>query len=144
MIVLSSELPVFEHHKLWYLQTLCWLPGERSLPIGLLVYLILFILAGNKDNHKSLDVFWFQAESTSDSGVNCPWVSEKICIDVHWKICCDHTSAFILNGSSSFLQVTRTTIKAWMSFSFGHTRPATIELAAHEHLKYSCIRFWPL
>ena len=33
----SSELPAFEHHKLMYLQTVCWLPGERSLPIGLLV-----------------------------------------------------------------------------------------------------------
>ena len=38
--VSSSELPAFEHHKLWCLQTLCWLPGERSLPIGLLIWLI--------------------------------------------------------------------------------------------------------
>ena len=36
--VLSSELPAFDHRKLWCLQTLCWLHGERSLPIGLLVY----------------------------------------------------------------------------------------------------------
>ena len=35
--VSSSELPAFEHHKLWCLQTLCWLQGERSLPFGLLV-----------------------------------------------------------------------------------------------------------
>ena len=35
---LSSELPAFEHHKLWYLQTQFRLPGERSLPIGLLVF----------------------------------------------------------------------------------------------------------
>ena len=33
----SSELPALEHHKLWCLQTLCWFPGERSLPIGLRV-----------------------------------------------------------------------------------------------------------
>ena len=26
----NSELPAFEHHKLWCLQTLAWLPGERS------------------------------------------------------------------------------------------------------------------
>ena len=32
-----SELPAFEHPKLWCLQTLCWLPGERLLPMGLLV-----------------------------------------------------------------------------------------------------------
>ena len=31
------ELPAIEHHKLWTFQTVCWLPGERSLPIGLLV-----------------------------------------------------------------------------------------------------------
>ena len=35
--VSSSELSAFEHRKLWCLQTLCWLHGERSLPIGLLV-----------------------------------------------------------------------------------------------------------
>ena len=32
------ELPAIEHHKLWSFQTLCWLPAERSLPIGLLVF----------------------------------------------------------------------------------------------------------
>ena len=40
-----------------------------------------------------------------------------------------------LIGSSSFLQVTRTTIKAWMSFNFGRISPLTAELAALEHLK---------
>ena len=39
--VSCSELPAFEHHKLMYLQTLCWLQGERSLPIGLLVLNLL-------------------------------------------------------------------------------------------------------
>ena len=38
-------------------------------------------------------------------------------------------------GSSSFLQVTRTTIKAWMSLNFGRISPLTVELAALEHLK---------
>ena len=56
---------------------------------------ILFILAGNKDNHKSLDEYEFQAEQTSDYGVNCPWASGKICMELQWKICCDHSSAFI-------------------------------------------------
>ena len=40
-----------------------------------------------------------------------------------------------LIGSSSFLQVTRTTIKAWMSLNVGGISPLTAELAALEHLK---------
>ena len=40
-----------------------------------------------------------------------------------------------LIGSSSFLQVTRTTIKAWMSLYFGGISPLTAELAALERLK---------
>ena len=39
--VSSSELSAFEHRKLWCLQTLCWLHGERSLPIGLLVLFVM-------------------------------------------------------------------------------------------------------
>ena len=42
------ELPAIEHHKLWSFQTICWVPGERSLyyPLG-----YLFI------NHKSDKTF---------------------------------------------------------------------------------------
>ena len=40
-----------------------------------------------------------------------------------------------LNGSSSFLQVTRTIIKAWTSLNFGNIPSPTTELAALEHLK---------
>ena len=39
-----------------------------------------------------------------------------------------------LIGSSSFLQVTRTTIKSLMSWKFSHNQPATAELAAHDKL----------
>ena len=39
-----------------------------------------------------------------------------------------------LNGSS-FLQITRPTIKAWMSLNFGKIPPLTSELAALERLK---------
>ena len=39
--VSNSELPAFEHSRLWCLQTICWLPGERLLPIGLLVLRVL-------------------------------------------------------------------------------------------------------
>ena len=40
-----------------------------------------------------------------------------------------------LNGSSSFLQVTRATIKAWLSLNFCQIQQLTIELAALECLK---------
>ena len=37
--VSSSELLVFEYCRLWCFQTFFWLLGERSLPIGLLVFM---------------------------------------------------------------------------------------------------------
>ena len=40
-------------------------------------------------------------------------------------------------GSSTFLQVTRTIIKAWMNSKFGQTRPGTAELTAFERLEKS-------
>ena len=40
-----------------------------------------------------------------------------------------------LDGSSSFLQITRPTIKAWMSFNFRKIPSLTSELAAIERLK---------
>ena len=39
------------------------------------------------------------------------------------------------NGSSSFLQVTRSTIKAWMGLNFGKIPLLTLELAALERVK---------
>ena len=51
--VSSSELPTFEHRKLWCLQTLYWLHGERSLSIGLLV-----IFQGGLDR---LSPLWIRA-----------------------------------------------------------------------------------
>ena len=42
---------------------------------------------------------------------------------------------YLLIGSSSFLQVMRTTIKAWMSPNLGRIPPLTSELAALERLK---------
>ena len=41
------------------------------------------------------------------------------------------------NGSSSFLKVTRTTIKAWMGSKLGSIRRRTYELAALERLEKS-------
>ena len=45
----------------------------------------------------------------------------------------------LLNGSSSLLQVTRTTIKACMSLNFCQIPSPTTELAALERLKNECI-----
>ena len=42
-----------------------------------------------------------------------------------------------LNNSSSFMQVTRTTIETWMDFKFSKTEHGSIELAALECLKKS-------
>ena len=39
------------------------------------------------------------------------------------------------NGSSSFLQVTRSTIKAWMGLNFSKIPLLTLELSALEGLK---------
>ena len=41
----------------------------------------------------------------------------------------------ILDGSSLFLQVSRSTIKVWMSLNYGKIPSLTLELAALEHLK---------
>ena len=41
----------------------------------------------------------------------------------------------ILNGSSSFLQIRRATIKAWMCFNFVKIPLPMIELAPLEHIK---------
>ena len=38
---------------------------------------------------------------------------------------------------SSFLQVTRTCIKAWLSSTFGQIPPLSLEITALEHLKKS-------
>ena len=39
------------------------------------------------------------------------------------------------NGSSPFLQVTRSAIKAWMGLNFGMIPSLTLELASLEHVK---------
>ena len=41
----------------------------------------------------------------------------------------------ILNGSSSFFQLRKITIKAWMSLNFDKIRSPILELAPLEHLK---------
>ena len=46
------------------------------------------------------------------------------------------TSSFLI-GSSSFMQVTSTTIKTWMGLEFCQIKPRIVELAALERLKKS-------
>ena len=41
----------------------------------------------------------------------------------------------ILNGSTSYLQIRRTIIEAWMSLNFIKIPSPIMELAAFEHLK---------
>ena len=71
---------------------------------------IFFILANKEDMHKSLDEFEIPPDSTTDS---------------------------CLIGSSSFLQVTRTSIKFRMSLKFSKIQPSTAELAALGSLEKS-------
>ena len=69
----------------------CWLSGERSLPFGLLVDWIFFILAGNEDNYKSLDELNF--------GRILPLTSELAALERLKKrhIILLHSSAFIFD-----------------------------------------------
>ena len=64
--------------KIFYFETIqnilmtCWLSGERSLPFGLLVYWIIFILAGIEDNYNISDEFEIRQDSITDCLVSCP------------------------------------------------------------------------
>ena len=56
-------------------------------------------------------------------------------IDLCLKNYCDNSSAFnILNGSS-FLQIRKTTTKAWVKLNFVKYPSPIMELAPLEHLK---------
>ena len=77
--------------------------------------------------HKSLDEFKFWPDTTTNSRVICPGKSEKLMYNV-----VNILAPTFLIGSSSFLQVARTTIKSWTSSKFDQIRPWTSELAALE------------
>ena len=89
-----------------------------------------FILAGNKHMHKSLNEFEFnQIRTLIVYGVTCPWASEMSMYNV-----VNTLAPSFLIGSSSFLQVTRTSTKSRICSKFGQIRPWTAELAALERL----------
>ena len=82
--------------------------------------------------HESLDEFKFRPDTATNSRVICPSASEKLLYNVV------HTPApLFLIGSSSFLQVRRTTIKSLPSSKFDLIGPRTVELAALERLEKS-------
>ena len=62
------------------------------------------MLAGNKDNHKSLDAFELQPDSTTDCSVSVECQKKST-----YNLISNLVSSFLI-GYSSFLQETRTTI----------------------------------
>ena len=93
---------------------------------------IILILAGSEDMHDSLDEFKFRPDTTTDSGVICPCASEKLRYNV-----VNTLAPLFLIGSSSYLQVMRTSITSRTSSKFGQIGPRTAELAALGHLEIS-------
>ena len=91
-----------------------------------------FILAGNADMHERLDEFKFRPDTTTNSRVICPCASEKMMYNIVNTL----VPSFLI-GSSSFLQVTMTTITSWTGSKFGQIGPRTAELAALEGLEKS-------
>ena len=80
--------------------------------------------------HESLDEFKFRPDTVTNSRVICPCASEKLMYNV-----VNTLAPLFLIGSSSFLQVRRTTIKSRPSSKFDEIGPRTAELAALERLE---------
>ena len=81
--------------------------------------------------HESFDEFEFQPDTATNSRVTCPCASEKLMCNV-----VNTLAPPFLIGSSSFLQVRRTTIKSRTSSKFDLIGSWTAELAALERLKH--------
>ena len=80
--------------------------------------------------HESLKELEFMQDPTTDYEVSCPLASEKSMYNVVITL----GPSFLIE-SSSFLQVTRTTVKTGLSSKLSLIRPLTAELAALERLK---------
>ena len=98
----------------------------------LFFYLINLILAGNEDMHESLDELKFRPDTTTNTRVNCPCASENLMYNIVSTL----VPSFLI-GSSSYLQVMRTSITSRKSSKFGQVGPRTAELAALERLEKS-------
>ena len=80
--------------------------------------------------HESLDEFKFRPDTTTNTRVICPSASEILMYNVVTTL----APSFLI-GSSSYLQVMRTSIRSRTSSKFGQIGPWTAELAALERLK---------
>ena len=82
--------------------------------------------------HESLDEFKFRPDTATNSRVICPCASEKMMYNV-----VNTLAPLFLIGSSSFLQVRRTTMKSRPSLKFDQIGRWTAELPALERLEKS-------
>ena len=85
----------------------------------LLVYPILYILAGNDDMHETWEKFEIQPDSTTDWGVSCLWASEEKTHRLTMEKWCCYFFLAALDRIHLYLQVTMTYMRAWMSLKFG-------------------------
>ena len=81
---------------------------------------------------ESLDEFKFRPDTDTNTRVICPCASEKLLYYVVSTL----APSFLI-GSSSYLQVTRTSITSRKCLKFGQIGPRTVELAALERLEKS-------
>ena len=82
--------------------------------------------------HESLDEFKFRPDTTTNSRVICPCASERLMYNVVSTL-----SPLFFIGSSSFLQVTKTTIPSRTSSKLDKIGARTTELAALESMEKS-------
>ena len=83
----------------------------------------------DKDNHKISDGFKIHLDQTSDCGISCPLLEclEKSPYTYNRRNGVTTVVPSFLNGSSSFLLVTRKITKAWTSLNFGKIPSQTTE-----------------
>ena len=82
--------------------------------------------------HESLDEFKFRPDTDTNTRVICPCASERLLCNAVTTL----APSFLI-GSSSYLQVTKTSITSRTSSKFGKIGPRTAELAALERLEKS-------
>ena len=82
-------------------------------------YRILFILVGNDDMHEGWEEFEIRPDPTTDCGVSYPLGSEKSPYTYNGENGVATFSQLLLIKFFSYLQVTMTYIRAWMSSNVG-------------------------
>ena len=82
--------------------------------------------------HESLTEFEFRQDTTTNTRVTCPCASEILMYNVVTTL-----APLFLIGSSSYLQVMRTSIRSRTSSKFSQIEQRTAELAALERLEKS-------